>query len=221
MCDDQGDARCGPGGGGGAAAVPAGGEELPERHFQSLCPAVQGHTHGLDYPVHIVIMCYGFFFCSNVTSHVPPLWIPAGKVVKHLSLSLFGDRFLGSEEHAGFLYVRSTLQSLQGLPLPNQPYLFGLLVHRAEVVWARAFPLRLMLRLGAEYRCKGGTSSNYSWVWDSLLVTPFVSCSSLPMPPVQCALQEAVVWGNRPHHNETAGGEFDICLSFRCTPNPP
>uniref|UniRef100_A0A4W6DHP7 Zinc finger, FYVE domain containing 9b n=1 Tax=Lates calcarifer TaxID=8187 RepID=A0A4W6DHP7_LATCA len=55
-------------------------------------------------------------------------------------------------EHAGFLYVQSTLQSLQGLPLPNQPYLFGLLVHRAEVAWAKAFPLRLMLRLGAEYR---------------------------------------------------------------------
>lgn len=82
------------------------------------------------------------------------LCTPAGKVVKHLSLSLFGSSFLGSEDHAGFLYVRSTLQSLQGLPLPNQPYLFGLLVHRAEVAWARTFPLRLMLRLGAEYRCK-------------------------------------------------------------------
>lgn len=74
--------------------------------------------------------------------------------MKHLSLSLFDSAFLGSEEHAGFLYVRSTLQSLQGLPLPNQPYLFGLLVHRAEVAWAKAFPLRLMLRLGAEYRCE-------------------------------------------------------------------
>ncbi|TNM87339.1 hypothetical protein fugu_005560 [Takifugu bimaculatus] len=73
-------------------------------------------------------------------------------VLKHLSLSLFDSGFLGSEEHAGFLYVHSTLQSLQGLPLPNQPYLFGLLVHRAEVAWAKAFPLRLMLRLGAEYR---------------------------------------------------------------------
>jgi len=79
--------------------------------------------------------------------------VSAGKVVKHLSLSLFGTSFLGSEEHAGFLYIRSTLQSLQGLPLPNQPYLFGLLVHRAELAWAKAFPLRLMLRLGAEYRC--------------------------------------------------------------------
>ncbi|KAM4629819.1 zinc finger FYVE domain-containing protein 9 [Polymixia lowei] len=93
-------------------------------------------------------------FPKDVFSHFIQLYRDAltGKVVKHLALSLFGSDFLSSEEHAGFLYVRSTLQSLQGLPLPNQPYLFGLLVHRAEVAWAKAFPLRLMLRLGAEYR---------------------------------------------------------------------
>ncbi|KAM8745881.1 zinc finger FYVE domain-containing protein 9 isoform 1-T1 [Acanthopagrus schlegelii] len=93
-------------------------------------------------------------FPKDIFSHFIQLYRDSltGKVVKHLSLSLFGSRFLGTEEHAGFLYIRSTLQSLQGLPLPNQPYLFGLLVHRAEVAWAKAFPLRLMLRLGAEYR---------------------------------------------------------------------
>ncbi|KAM9358053.1 zinc finger FYVE domain-containing protein 9 [Symphorus nematophorus] len=93
-------------------------------------------------------------FPKDIFSHFIQLYRDSltGKVVKHLSLSLFGTNFLGSEEHAGFLYIRSTLQSLQGLPLPNQPYLFGLLVHRAEVAWAKAFPLRLMLRLGAEYR---------------------------------------------------------------------
>ncbi|KAM4740033.1 zinc finger FYVE domain-containing protein 9 [Anableps anableps] len=93
-------------------------------------------------------------FPKDIFSHFIQLYrdTVTGKIVRHLSLFLFGSRFLGSEEHAGFLYVRSTLQSLQGLPLPNQPYLFGLLVHRAEVPWAKAFPLRLMLRLGAEYR---------------------------------------------------------------------
>ncbi|XP_047443867.1 zinc finger FYVE domain-containing protein 9 [Mugil cephalus] len=93
-------------------------------------------------------------FPRDIFSHFIQLFrdTVTGKIVKHLSLSRFGSSFLGSEEHAGFLYVRSTLQSLQGLPLPNQPYLFGLLVHRAEVAWAKAFPLRLMLRLGAEYR---------------------------------------------------------------------
>ncbi|XP_026200746.1 zinc finger FYVE domain-containing protein 9 isoform X2 [Anabas testudineus] len=93
-------------------------------------------------------------FPKDIFSHFVQLYRDTltGKVVKHLSLSLFGSRFLGSEEHAGFLYVRSTFQSLQGLPLPNQPFVFGLLVHRSEVAWAKAFPLRLMLRLGAEYR---------------------------------------------------------------------
>ncbi|XP_061594112.1 zinc finger FYVE domain-containing protein 9 [Cololabis saira] len=93
-------------------------------------------------------------FPKDIFSHFIQLYrdTVAGKVVKHLSLFLFGSRFLGTSDHAGFMYVRSTLQSLQGLPLPNQPYLFGLLVHRAEVAWAKAFPLRLMLRLGAEYR---------------------------------------------------------------------
>ncbi|XP_015225828.1 PREDICTED: zinc finger FYVE domain-containing protein 9-like [Cyprinodon variegatus] len=93
-------------------------------------------------------------FPKDIFSHFIQLYrdTVSGKVIRHLSLFLFGRPFLDSEEHAGFLYVRSTLQSLQGLPLPNQPYLFGLLVHRAEVPWAKAFPLRLMLRLGAEYR---------------------------------------------------------------------
>ncbi|GAA6102474.1 zinc finger FYVE domain-containing protein 9 [Tachysurus ichikawai] len=76
----------------------------------------------------------------------------AGKLLNHLSHSLAARGFLDSEEHAGFLYVRPTLQSLDGLPLPPQPFLFGLLILRAESPWARAFPLRLMLRLGAEYR---------------------------------------------------------------------
>lgn len=93
-------------------------------------------------------------FPKDLFSHFIQLYRDGltGKVVKHLSLSLFGSSFLSSADHAGFLYVRATHQSLQGLPLPNQPYLFGLLVHRSEVAWAKAFPLRLMLRLGAEYR---------------------------------------------------------------------
>uniref|UniRef100_A0A8C8HXS5 FYVE-type domain-containing protein n=1 Tax=Oncorhynchus tshawytscha TaxID=74940 RepID=A0A8C8HXS5_ONCTS len=93
-------------------------------------------------------------FPKDIFSHFIQLYRDAltGKVLSHLGLSQFSSSFLSSEEHAGFLWVRSTLQSLQGLPMPNQPFLFGLLVHRAEVPWAKAFPLRLMLRLGAEYR---------------------------------------------------------------------
>ncbi|KAK7888909.1 hypothetical protein WMY93_024469 [Mugilogobius chulae] len=68
-------------------------------------------------------------FPKDIFSHFIQLYRDSltGKVVKHLSLSLFGSTFLGTADHAGLLYVRATHQSLQGLPLPNQPYLFGLL----------------------------------------------------------------------------------------------
>lgn len=61
--------------------------------------------------------------------------------------------FLGHKEHGGFLYVRPTFQCLQSLIVPtDQPFLVALLIHRWEVPWAKIFPLRLMLRLGALYR---------------------------------------------------------------------
>ncbi|XP_062869594.1 zinc finger FYVE domain-containing protein 9 [Trichomycterus rosablanca] len=93
-------------------------------------------------------------FPTDIFNHFIQIYWDAqtGKLLNHLSHSLAARGFLGSEDHAGFLYVRPTLQSLDGLPLPPQPFLFGLLIHRAESPWARAFPLRLMLRLGAEYR---------------------------------------------------------------------
>ncbi|MEQ2204545.1 hypothetical protein XENOCAPTIV_014968, partial [Xenoophorus captivus] len=167
-------------------------------------------------------------FPKDIFSHFIQLYrdTVTGKVVRHLSLFLFGSKCLDSEEHAGFLYVRSTLQSLQGLPLPNQPYLFGLLVHRAEVPWAKAFPLRLMLRLGAEYRCKqeySMTSSSHN-VSGVLLNHPHYFClSSLPLSSVQRAVQEAPVWGNRSHHNETVSREYRVLqqLSLLTTPHLP
>ncbi|XP_072517155.1 zinc finger FYVE domain-containing protein 9 isoform X1 [Salminus brasiliensis] len=94
-------------------------------------------------------------FPTDIFSHFIQIYWDAqtaGKLLNHLSHSLATRGFLGSKEHAGFLYVRPTFQSLDGLPLPPQPFLFGLLILRAESPWARAFPLRLMLRLGAEYR---------------------------------------------------------------------
>ncbi|XP_028345198.1 LOW QUALITY PROTEIN: zinc finger FYVE domain-containing protein 9 [Physeter macrocephalus] len=76
----------------------------------------------------------------------------AGTVVGNLGHSFFSQSFLGSKEHGGFLYVTSTYQSLQDLVLPTPPYLFGILIQKWETPWAKVFPIRLMLRLGAEYR---------------------------------------------------------------------
>ncbi|KAG8518905.1 Zinc finger FYVE domain-containing protein 9 [Galemys pyrenaicus] len=76
----------------------------------------------------------------------------AGNVVSNLGHSFFSQSFLGSKEHGGFLYVTATYQSLQDLVLPTPPYLFGILIQKWETPWAKVFPIRLMLRLGAEYR---------------------------------------------------------------------
>ncbi|XP_017865547.1 PREDICTED: zinc finger FYVE domain-containing protein 9 isoform X5 [Drosophila arizonae] len=60
--------------------------------------------------------------------------------------------FLGSREHGGFIYIRPTYQCLQGVIVPDSPYLVAVLIHRHEVPWAKVLPLRLILRLGAQYR---------------------------------------------------------------------
>ncbi|XP_076393139.1 smad anchor for receptor activation isoform X2 [Megachile rotundata] len=76
-----------------------------------------------------------------------------GNTVSELGFAVFqGGNLLDSREHAGFLFIRQTLQCLQKIVLPPAPFLFGLLVHRWETPWAKVFPLRLVLRLGAEYR---------------------------------------------------------------------
>lgn len=77
----------------------------------------------------------------------------------HVDLALVppfdGEKgFLGSAQHTGLLFIRSTFQCLKGLCLPDPPYLFAVLIHRLEIPWARLFPVRLKLRLGAEFKCK-------------------------------------------------------------------
>lgn len=78
--------------------------------------------------------------------------------VLHMGYSGFAtgeSSFLGGgNSYGGFLYVRCNFQSIEGLATPaaGTPYLFGLLITKWELPWARLFPLRLMLRLGAEFR---------------------------------------------------------------------
>ncbi|KAM9719453.1 zinc finger FYVE domain-containing protein 9 isoform 1-T1 [Menidia menidia] len=91
---------------------------------------------------------------KDVFTHFVQLYQEAlsGNVLSHLSHSFFTQSFLGSKEHGGFLYISPSFQSLQDLLLPNPPYLFGILIQKWETPWAKVFPIRLMLRLGAEYR---------------------------------------------------------------------
>nr|XP_033959541.1 zinc finger FYVE domain-containing protein 9 isoform X3 [Pseudochaenichthys georgianus] len=91
---------------------------------------------------------------KDIFTHFVQLYQEAlsGNVLSHLSHSFFTQSFLGSKEHGGFLYISPSFQSLQDLLLPNPPYLFGLLIQKWETPWAKVFPIRLMLRLGAEYR---------------------------------------------------------------------
>lgn len=91
-----------------------------------------------------------FLSLTSVTSFS----LSSGKVLSHLSHSFFGQIFLGSKDHGGFLYISPSFQSVQDLLLPNPPFLFGVLIQKWETPWAKVFPLRLMLRLGAEYRCE-------------------------------------------------------------------
>ncbi|XP_078531433.1 zinc finger FYVE domain-containing protein 16 isoform X2 [Lissotriton helveticus] len=74
-----------------------------------------------------------------------------GKYINNLENVTFNESFLDSREHGGFLFISPTFQNLSELPLPNTPFLCGILIHKLEVPWAKVFPIRVMLRLGAEY----------------------------------------------------------------------
>ncbi|KAK5638041.1 hypothetical protein RI129_012336 [Pyrocoelia pectoralis] len=76
-----------------------------------------------------------------------------GSSITEYGISLHDTNyFLDSKNHVGFLFIRQTFQCLQNVIIPNEMYLIGILIHRWEMPWAKIFPLRLILRLGAEYR---------------------------------------------------------------------
>ncbi|KYM83765.1 Zinc finger FYVE domain-containing protein 9 [Atta colombica] len=93
---------------------------------------------------------------KDLLIYINQLYLEAikGNTVTELGFSVYQNTnlLLGSREHVGFLFIRQTLQCLQKIILPPAPFLIGLLIHRWETPWAKMFPLRLLLRLGAEYR---------------------------------------------------------------------
>ncbi|XP_061873453.1 zinc finger FYVE domain-containing protein 16 isoform X2 [Colius striatus] len=74
-----------------------------------------------------------------------------GRLVRNMENITFTENFLGNKEHGGFLFVSPTFQKLDDEILPDNPFLCGILIHKLEIPWAKVFPIRLMLRLGAEY----------------------------------------------------------------------
>ncbi|XP_012577347.1 PREDICTED: zinc finger FYVE domain-containing protein 16 [Condylura cristata] len=75
-----------------------------------------------------------------------------GKYIENLNNITFTESFLKSKDHGGFLFITPTFQKLEELPLPSNPFLCGILIQKLEIPWAKVFPMRLMLRLGAEYK---------------------------------------------------------------------
>jgi len=76
----------------------------------------------------------------------------AGSLVAEMGHVTVGHDYLGSSSHGGWLFIRHSHQTVADLLLPPPPLLFAVLIMRWEVPWARVAPLRLMLRLGAEFR---------------------------------------------------------------------
>lgn len=97
--------------------------------------------------------CCFYSFCS--LSEFCFWWplLTTGKYIEELGNVTFADSFLGSKEHGGFLFLSLSFQPTEGLGLPHSSFLFGVLVHKLEVPWAKVFPLRLVLSMGAE--CSG------------------------------------------------------------------
>lgn len=75
-----------------------------------------------------------------------------GKYIENLDNITFTESFLSDKDHGGFLFIAPTFQKLDELPLPSCPFLCGILIQKLEIPWAKVFPMRLMLRLGAEYK---------------------------------------------------------------------
>ncbi|KFQ92781.1 Zinc finger FYVE domain-containing protein 16, partial [Nipponia nippon] len=74
-----------------------------------------------------------------------------GRLIRNMENITFTENFLSNKEHGGFLFVSPTFQNLDDQILPDNPFLCGILIHKLEIPWAKVFPIRLMLRLGAEY----------------------------------------------------------------------
>lgn len=73
-----------------------------------------------------------------------------GQPFSDLNHILFEDGLFANPDIGGFIFFRPNLHCLQQVHLPVSPFLVALLIQKAEVPWAKIFPLRLLLRMGAD-----------------------------------------------------------------------
>ncbi|XP_054161437.1 zinc finger FYVE domain-containing protein 9-like [Oppia nitens] len=78
--------------------------------------------------------------------------VTKGTVYNDLNHIFFPDGLFGFKDNSGFLFTRPTLQCFSNMVLPTPPFLLAILIHKWEIPWAKVFPIRLLLRLGAEYK---------------------------------------------------------------------
>lgn len=71
-----------------------------------------------------------------------------------MSHIIFNEGLFGNKDNCGFIFIRPTFQCLVKFTLPSPPFLVAILLHKYEIPWAKIFPLRLILRLGAEFKCE-------------------------------------------------------------------
>lgn len=95
----------------------------------------------------------GFLFLSFFLS-LYLLSSLSGKFLEDLGNVTFTDSFLGTKDHGGVLFFSPSFQPMEGLAVPSEPFLCGVLLQKLEVPWAKVFPLRLLLRLGLEHNGK-------------------------------------------------------------------
>ncbi|KAF3821794.1 hypothetical protein GH733_009836, partial [Mirounga leonina] len=60
-----------------------------------------------------------------------------GKYIENLDNITFTESFLSSKDHGGFLFITPTLQKLDDLLLPSNPFLCGILIQKLEIPWAK------------------------------------------------------------------------------------
>ena len=109
----------------------------------------------------LFVLQFWVWIISNYTKHIKQwkTFLCGKNLILRLTfnpgLALTGFR---TTQQFFFLKIKPTncvkFQCLKNIPVPSTPYVVGLLIKRLETPWAQLFPLRLQLRLGAEFRCR-------------------------------------------------------------------